>query len=103
MSKAAVNPRRVPRTQADVDRAFKAGQDAAIEVMLTLSCYALKDKCCAPDDFVHRFADAVSDVCDSISRGYVSYADIVRDLRETHDWKVNWRKTVRIREGVRVG
>ena len=98
MAKSKSNPRKIPRTQADVDRAFKEGQDAAIEVALTIACYALKDKCGASDDLIRRFADAVAYVCDSMGRGYVSYADIVRDLHETHDWTVNWRKPVYIKE-----
>jgi len=88
MSNKRPNPRRVPRTQADVDRAFKDGEDAGIEVILTLATYALLDKCGADGAFITHFSNAVRDVCDSMNRGYVSYPDIVRDLKATHGFTV---------------
>lgn len=83
------NPRKIPRTQADVDRAYKDGMNAGIQVLLTMATYALKDKCGADDELIRRFSHAVTDVCDSMNRGYVSYADIVKDLRATYDWNVD--------------
>lgn len=84
----ALNPRKIPRTQADVDKAYKDGQNAGIQVMLTLAAYALKDKCEADNDLLERFSHAVTDVCDSMNRRYVSYADIVRDLKDSYGWEV---------------
>lgn len=93
------NPRSVPRTQADVERAFKDGEDAGIEVILTLATYALLDKCGADPSFIERFSRAVADVCDSMDRGYVSYPDIVRDLKGLYTYTVELRKTVRVKKG----
>ena len=54
--------------------------DTAIYVML----YALRDKCGATDDELHRFADAFRYEMDSINRGYLTVQDIKDTLREEY-------------------
>ena len=96
MSKGShrANPRKVPRTQADVDRARKRGQTEGINVILTVAAFALLEKLEADDDFIRRFSAAVSDVCDSMNRGYITFPDIVRALGDTHNYTVELRRTV---------
>lgn len=71
-----VNPRRIPRTQSDVDRAREQGRNEGITGALTIFLYTLKDKFGASDDELKEFADAFNYVLDSITKGYVTEADL---------------------------
>lgn len=69
-----MNPRRVPRTQKDVDAAY----DRGIELML----YVLIDKRSAPMDDVQQLARELNHAAGCVAEGYVTWADIRRMLKE---------------------
>lgn len=69
-----VNPRRVPRTQKDVDAAY----DRGIELML----YVLIDKHAAPMDDVQQLARELNHAAGCVAEGYVTWADIRQMLKE---------------------
>lgn len=85
------NPRRIPRTQADVDRAEEKGRPFGMEFMTNLTLWILLDKHDAPDEDVLQLRDEILYLCDSIEKGYVSYPDIRRGLLEEHDIKVEFQ------------
>ena len=83
-----VNPKSIPRTQADVDRAFKDGTEFGLEFCLNLVLYVLKDKHDAPDEDIMQLRDEFMYVIDSVVKKYVSYNDIVRALKSDYDLAV---------------
>lgn len=88
MSRKSPNPRKIPRTQADVDRAEEQGRITGMEFMATVAFWILLDKHSAQDDEVQVFAEEIRYLMDSIAKGYVSYPDIVRAMREEHNTTV---------------
>ncbi len=70
------NPRNIPRTQADVDKAYQRGQDEGTQGALTIMLYTLKDKFGADDDQLKQFADAFNYTLDGIAKGYVKESDL---------------------------
>lgn len=88
MGKSKTNPRKIPRTQADVDRAEAKGQLFGMEFMAVLTMWILIDKHDAPDEDVQQFNEEIKYLLDSIDKGYVSYPDIRRALDEEHGTKV---------------
>ena len=83
-----VNPRNIPRTQADVDRAYSDGMDFGCEFALNVVLYVLKDKHDAPDEDIMQFRDEFMYVIDSVAKKYLSYSDIQRALSEDYDLTV---------------
>lgn len=91
MGKRNTNPRKIPKTQADVDRAEKKGQLFGMEFITVLTMWILIDKHNAPDEDVQQFNEEIRYLCDSIEKGYVSYPDIRRALYEEHGMEVEFR------------
>lgn len=83
-----INPRTIPRTQADVDRAKKEGMDFGLEFCLNLVLYVLKDKHDAPNEDIMKLRDEFMYVIDSVAKKYLSYNDIVRALKSDYDLSV---------------
>lgn len=83
------NPKRIPKTQADVDKAFSNGMDFGAEFALNVVLYVLKDKHNATDDEIMQFRDEFMYVIDSVGKKYLAYADIVRTLKTDYDLAVN--------------
>lgn len=88
MSRKSPNPRKIPRTQADVDRAEEHGRITGMEFMATVTIWVLLDKHNAPDDEIQVFNEEIKYLMDSIAKGYVSYPDIVRAMKEEHNTTV---------------
>lgn len=85
MSRKSPNPRKIPRTQADVDRAEEQGRITGMEFMATVTIWVLLDKHNAQDDEIQVFNEEIKYLMDSIAKGYVSYPDIVRAMKEEHN------------------
>lgn len=71
-----VNPRRIPKTQADVEKAYLRGRDAGTKGALTIMLYTLKDKYGWDDMRLQGFSDMFNYTVDSISRGYITETDL---------------------------
>lgn len=91
MGRKTTNPRKIPKTQADVDRAEEKGRLDGMEFMATLTLWILLDKHDAPDEDVQVLNEEIRYLCDSISRGYVSYPDIRRAMKQEHNTEVCFR------------
>lgn len=87
--KLKVNPRKIPKTQADVDRAEREGRDLGLEFALNLVLYVLKDKHDAPNDDILQLRNEFMYVIDSVAHGYLTYTDIVRTLKGDYDLAVH--------------
>ena len=79
-----VNPRRIPRTQQDVDRAFDKGLLAGSVGALTIMLYVLKDKFDAEDEQLKEFSDAFDYVSDSMAKEYITQADLAQVIKEEY-------------------
>mgnify|MGYP007057712054 CR=1 FL=1 len=82
------NPRRIPRTQADVDRAKELGRTEGINGALTIMLYTLKDKFGSDDADLKEFADAFNYTVDGINKGYVSEKDLQSVIKDEYDTTV---------------
>ena len=84
-----VNPKKIPRTEADVERGRAEGRLQGMEFMLTLLVWILCDKHDAPDEDVKQLSEEIAYICDSINRGNVKFSTVKMALKEEHDWTVN--------------
>lgn len=82
------NPRRIPRTDADVERAraegLRIGQEYATVIYLTV----LYDKEFATSEIMQRVGREVNELADSIVKGYVTIADLKNTLKEEYGVEV---------------
>ena len=78
------NPRRIPRTQADVEKAYELGKMAGTELCLTLVLFTLQDKFGAGDAELTEFSDAFHYTLDSLDKGYITEADIKKVLKDEY-------------------
>lgn len=85
---AKKNPRNVPRTQADVEKAHQNGMLFGTEFALNIVLYVLKDKHEASDDDIMQLRDEFVYQIDSISKGYLKYTDVKRALQTEYDLTV---------------
>ena len=76
--KKKVNPRRQPRTEADVKRAEDKSITAAWAIFFTV----MRDKEGYGVKRLHRVWDEISNLSDGVARGFVSVEDLERVLAE---------------------
>ena len=76
---------------ADVERAKAAGRVEGMEFMTTVIVWLLLEKHGAPDEDLQQLSREVAYVADSITKGYLSYADMRRCMKEEYDWTVLFR------------
>lgn len=79
---AKVNPRRVPRTQKDVDAAFDRGVTEGLNRGVELMLYVLIDKHAAPMDDVQQLAAELNHAAECVAEGYITWSDIRQMLKE---------------------
>ena len=82
------NPKRIPRTQADVDKAFMEGLNVGMEISIDIMMTVLLDKHDARQEELDIFSAEINELCDSINKGYVNYADVRNTLREDYRFKI---------------
>ena len=78
------NPRRIPRTQADVDRAYDKGLTDGTICGLTVMLYVLKDKFDAEDEQLLEFSQVFNRTIDAMNEGYVTEADLKTVVKEEY-------------------
>jgi len=86
------NPRKVPRTQADVARAWQEGADFGAEFAINMVLLVLKDKHDAPDEDILQLRSEFEDQLDSVAKGYINYADIKTALGGDYNIKVRMKR-----------
>jgi hypothetical protein len=76
------NPRRIPRTQADVDKAYSNGILEGLNRGIDLMLYVVIDKHDAPMDDVQQLAGELNHAAQCVAEGYITWADIRQMLKE---------------------
>lgn len=79
---AKVNPRRIPRTQRDVDAAFDRGIAEGLNRGIELMLYVLIDKHDAPMEDVQQLSGELNHAAECVAGGYITWADIRKILKE---------------------
>ena len=79
---AKVNPRRVPRTEADVAAAYAKGVTEGLNRGIELMLYVLIDKHDAPMEDVQQLAAELNHAAECVAEGYVTWAGVRRMLKE---------------------
>ena len=77
-----INPQRRPATQADVKKAKKQARDQAIRIAWAIMFTCLRDKEGWGKKRLRRLWNEVEDLSDSIGKGYVSIADLLKVLED---------------------
>ena len=77
-----VNPRRVPRTQKDVDAAFDRGVVEGLNRGVELMLYVLIDKHAAPMDDVQQLAAELNHAAECVAEGNITWKNIRRMMKE---------------------
>jgi hypothetical protein len=78
------NPKRIPRTEADVEKAWERGRQDGARSALTIMLYTLRDKFGIDDAGLQDFAEAFNYTLDSMNRGYVTEKDLEVVLKEEY-------------------
>lgn len=84
MSKKKPNPRKVPATQADVDKARKQGQTQGVELAMAIFFTAILDKGYVDREKIPALWDSVLYVSGSIIDGYVNIFEQKKMLLEEY-------------------
>lgn len=84
MAKKKPNPRRIPATKADVEKAKKESADTAAAYAMAIIFTALTDKMGMDYEFVHQVYEHAIYVADSVSRKYVTIPQLIHTLREEY-------------------
>lgn len=82
MAKKKVNPNRIPVSKADVDKAKRDVQKLAISYVWAIFFTVMVDKEGYGKKRLKRIWNAVTDLSDSISKGYVKVDDLLKTLEE---------------------
>lgn len=85
-----VNPRKVPKTQADCDKALNEGRIQGCQLMLTTIIWILADKHDAPSADIKQLSEEIHYLLENISNGNVSFPLVKKTLKEEHDWEVSF-------------
>ena len=78
------NPRRIPRTQADCDKAYKRGQTETIEFACAVACINLHDVFDPDAEQMQKFNQKFNQTVSAILNGEVKYAEIVSALHDEY-------------------
>jgi len=82
------NPKKVPRTQADVDRAFDEGLGKGAEIMLYIMTFILVNDWNASDEHLDSIAKRTSQYFREIQSGELKFKDIVTTMKEEYNLEV---------------
>ena len=92
---AKVNPKKIPKTQVDVDRAWREGVDYGIEFCVNSFLLVLKDKWNMPNEDILRLRSDFMELIDSMEKGYCSYSDVKRALGGDYNLFVSMEKLIK--------
>lgn len=86
--KTKTNPKKIPRSEADVIRARQEGFDEGIKGALAIMMYTPLDKFSATDEEIREFNEAFRYTLDSLNKGYIKDKDIQSVLKAEYGWEV---------------
>lgn len=85
MAKSKKNPRRLPCSQADVDKARSEGRYEGLNGLLTIFLWVVAECFGFTSDDLHKLRDRILYYCGEIKAGRLKLADIISALKEEHD------------------
>ena len=92
MAKVKVkSPRSIPRSQQDVDRAYRSGMEAATQGLLSIVLITLKDLG-EPDEYIAKFERKFNKTVQSWLNGDIKERDVRAALKEDYDIEVEVKK-----------
>lgn len=86
--KPKTNPKKIPATMADVEKAKKQAANEAMQCTMALFLRVLLDKEHATLEDVQRVGRETNELAEAISRGEVSWADVFNSLIEEDNIEV---------------
>lgn len=95
-NKSKPNPRSIPRSLADVNKAHEQGMLFGSEFALNIVLYVLKDKHNASDEDIMQLRDEFMYQIDAISQGYLKYQDVQKILHSEYDLSVKLTDTAAV-------
>ena len=84
------NPRRIPCSQADVDKALFEGRNQGAQLMLTSVVWILCEKHDAPADDVKQLSKEIQYLLENIAARNVRFSEIQAALKDEYNWEVNF-------------
>ena len=85
------NPRKIPRSQKDVDDAEKRGWERGTREALVIFLYSLINRHSPPEGDDQQFmkdikqlSEDIHDTCDSVEKGYIVAADMEKVLTDEY-------------------
>lgn len=79
------NPRRIPRTQADVDNAFNEGAAMTMELMI----YTLGTDMDMPDEWLDKYHERYMAHLRALNAGYITIDDLKQTTYQEKGWKTD--------------
>ena len=86
MSDKRINPRRIPRSQADVDKAFRDGAAMTMEVMI----FTLGTDMDMSDEWLDRFHNRYMAHLRALNAGYITAEDLRQTTLYEKGWELNF-------------
>lgn len=88
MKKKKVNPRRQPVTMADLNKAKEEAMLLSVKYAWAIIFTVLRDKEEMEIEQLNRIWQEVSNLSDSVAKGYVSITDLLHTLEKEADIKI---------------
>lgn len=86
--KPKVNPHKIPKTQADVDKAYDLGVEAGGKMVLDLFVYTIGADMGMPDDWLDRFHERFMKNLECHVHGELTTYDMRKTLYAEKNWRV---------------
>lgn len=80
---AKTNPKRIPRSQADVDKAFRDGAAAVMEVMI----FTLGTDMDMPDEWLDKYHERFMAHLRAYNAGYITTEDLKQTTYQEKGWE----------------
>lgn len=90
--KKKTNPRKIPRTEEDVQKAFKLGQSQAIEFAFAISCLSVYDIFSPSEEDMNRFFTKHQQNVQAILDGTIKFQDVVAALKDEYGLDITFKK-----------
>lgn len=82
---AKVNPRRIPRSQADVDKAFRDGAAMTLELMV----FTLGTDMDMSDEWLDKFHERYMAHLRAYNAGYITTEDLKQTTYQEKGWELS--------------
>lgn len=89
MAKKKPNPRKIPATKADIEKAKKQGTDKAATFAIAIIFSALTDKMGWTKEQLLELWGHVDYISDSVTKGYVTIPQLLHTLKEEYGVRID--------------